>query len=136
MATLELSSTQDLANYLGLTLDEDAARQAIVDANLVESLTSAREWLTETLWIELQDTDQWPVLPTRLHRAAKMVGARYYRREDSTYGTEAFGLLGEIGGVLLNDPTIVELIGPYMRAKIGSYPKEPATTPATRWTPR
>ena len=136
MATLELSSTQDLANYLGLTLDEDPARQNIVDANLVESLTAAREWLTDNLWVELQDADEWPVLPTRLHRAAKMIGARHYRREDSTYGTEAFGLLGELGGVLLSDPTIVELIGTWVRAKIGSYPPEPATSPATRWTPR
>ena len=119
---LELSSTQDVSNYLGLTLDEDAAHQNIVDVNLLESLEAAREWLTDTLTKRLQEPADYPPYPARLHRACKMIAARHYRRENSIYGTEAFGLLGELGGVLLADPTIGELMSGYLRSKVGQWP--------------
>ena len=116
---LELSSTEDVAAYLGLRYDlEEPQRQADIDSNLQESLQSAREFLTDRMLESLQD-EKTADLPSRLHRACKMVAARFFRREDSIYGVEAFGLAGELGGVLLADPTISELIGPYIRPRIG-----------------
>ena len=117
---LELSSTQDVADYLGLRYDlEEPDRQGIIDANLSESLAAAREFLTDHLIESLQEAEA-DALPVRLHRACKMIAARFFRREDSVYGVEAFGLGGELGGVLLADPTVSELIGPFRRPHIGA----------------
>lgn len=110
MEPLQLSNPQLVADWLG---DEQAPSNDIISA-----LNSARALVTKKVNPDRFDTPDG-VLPAPLHRWATMEAARLVRRRDSIYGADVFSLGGDAGGVLVHDPTLAELVAPYLKAPVG-----------------
>ena len=104
---LELSSELTVSDWLGAdTIDQD----------IPSALKAARELITAKVDVQRFDVDD---PPEALHRWVTMTAARLHRRQRSIFGGDVFGLGGEAGGVLTHDPTLRELVRPYLKPAIG-----------------
>ena len=106
MAPLALSSDRAVANWLG---------EEQIDPDIPSALKASRELITRKTDPRRYDADD---LPECLHRWATMNAARLARRKTSIYGADVFALGGD-AGVLTSDPTLRELVRPYLRPPVG-----------------
>lgn len=115
-AVLQLSSTDRVARWLGET--------GAADESLIESLHAARELVGDKI-----DHDRVAAfaasndgrLPASLHRWVTMEAARLHRRSRSIFGADQFSVGAEAPTLLLSDPTLGELVGPWLSSPVQSW---------------
>ena len=113
MADLALSSTADVAHYLGI----DDAENYEDDADLRVALAVGREQITAMV---LPAADLPDPLPESLHRAATVRAAEVFADRQARYGYQQQD--DEPAGPVPARFIIRDLIGPWARAKGGKGP--------------
>lgn len=115
-AVLQLSSTDRVARWLG-EID-------VADESLIESLDAARELVSGHIdhdrvaaFAESNDGH----LPASLHRWVTMEAARLQRRSRSIFGADQFAVGAEAPTLLLSDPTLAELLAPWLSSPVQSW---------------